>query len=1521
LELENNTTSQSLLQANESLNAPVEPAGSSGALSSGAGFGLTNFNTPKTTPSNEKPPKKPFLSRRVMVIIILILLALLALSAIIFGLWRLNWLRGQASEKTKTTDKYSQQSITIDGQTSSTTVSTSLLSASQQVDVNGSLQVAGSLRLIPTTRPTSPIAGQQYVDASDNKLYLYNGSEWIAQLNVIDLNSVNASIQNLQVQNASITNLANAASATANSAANAALPSNVTLQGNTFNGASQLVQLNGSGSLPALNGSLLTNVDAVSLQGNGASYFTNASNISSGTLSDSRLSGNVALLNANNTFSGNNSLTGTFLQQNAVDSTASFQIQNAAGTSNLFVADTTNTRVGIGKSAPSYTLDVNGDTNLAATGKLYIGGVAICDISGCGSAPGGSGYIQNVGTSPTQQTGNFNIKPTNAGVVGGIIQANASQTADLFETRDSSGTALVVAGATNNLALSVNGDLTIKAKPDAADNDFAQHTATAQLGKPSIKTGTYVGNYAGSYSSGTCDGDSGLGTQTVSLGSGWGKANFMIVQATTSPGLPLTPIAIVDGYKPGFKIDGVLTNSSRGFGAYGDHNLDMIRDISVADQMTVGCLYNKVGITYSYVAVRTESGAADDYFAYGTYTGDGTSSQNISLPGGKTWTPDMTLLFEEAAVPSDPTRLPYWRSSDMPSGQSLRFGDGAFVSDQINGFGPGYFTVGSSGNTNQAGAIYHYVTFRKLSNEIDTTTYTGDGTSGRSVPISSNFQPDFSWIKADAYTGLNSFHADFRSSGFATNMSQTTHGSFSSGLIDNFYSNGFIIGNSSPGNWVNDNGKTFYSFNLKAQTWLSNVNGYGPGAVYNGRLYTSTSITDFGQVFAYTSGDNFTEISSSAGKIRSDDPGNIDGLGDLRVYDNKLFAATLTGSGGNSAGLYSYDGSSWTRLNSTLGSFGASSNIDDVTSTAVVNGQLYIATGEADGAEIYRYNGGTSFTKISDSTAGKIVSGDTANIDAVKLVNFAGNLYAASTTGSGTAAVYVYDGASWTKLNGTSGTFGATSAIDQVDAMTVYNGALVVSTSKTAGSNAEIYRLAASQGGVSGATFVKMSYGTGQIMSGGSNTVTKVATLKVYGGNLLAGVFDAGKGAVYRYNNSDASLVNSWGLLCTSGSCPVGTMGGDSGIAGVMSITEYNGDLYVGSSKSADSHLYSFHRNDLTSYGLKFVGSSSGGFDNIGTFSFQSGSDGTGTSANTGQFLLSHTLTTSAGAYDIAEDYQTSDDELSAGDVVAIDPSRNAGFVRRANLAGGDAQRLLGIVSTHPAFRLSQKENYDSVAGSRTLPIALAGRVPVKIDSDSDSITPGDYLGASQKVGLATKLSAPGGAIAKALEGWQKGSGQTTIEVFVSNTFLLPGGPTTISPTSSSDQMIASAKPITLFDAFLATTGDTLQALKDFTVFGKAIFKGRVEFNDRIIYKDIDMAGHATISKGQNQVQIRFDKPYGKTPIISVTPLNYIRFKIVDKTERGFTIQVDDEVQNKVEFDWTAVEVEGAKIFESPPPN
>lgn len=82
----------------------------------------------------------------------------------------------------------------------------------------------------------------------------------------------------------------------AGSLADARLSGNVTLAGNTFNGNSQLIQTTVTGQYPGLDGSLITSVDAAQLNGQAASYYLDAGNISAGTLNNARLAAAVSLL-------------------------------------------------------------------------------------------------------------------------------------------------------------------------------------------------------------------------------------------------------------------------------------------------------------------------------------------------------------------------------------------------------------------------------------------------------------------------------------------------------------------------------------------------------------------------------------------------------------------------------------------------------------------------------------------------------------------------------------------------------------------------------------------------------------------------------------------------------------------------------------------------------------------------------------------------------------------------------------------------------------------------------------------------------------------------------------------------------------------------------------------------------------------------------------------------------------------------------------------------------------------------
>jgi len=105
------------------------------------------------------------------------------------------------------------------------------------------------------------------------------------------VDSLTGTLKKTLAKNAGITTT-NASLLTSGTLADARLSANVTIQGNTFNIANKLVQLDSIGRLPALSGNLLTTL--------------NASNISGGTLADVRLSANVTI--QGNTFNGINQL-------------------------------------------------------------------------------------------------------------------------------------------------------------------------------------------------------------------------------------------------------------------------------------------------------------------------------------------------------------------------------------------------------------------------------------------------------------------------------------------------------------------------------------------------------------------------------------------------------------------------------------------------------------------------------------------------------------------------------------------------------------------------------------------------------------------------------------------------------------------------------------------------------------------------------------------------------------------------------------------------------------------------------------------------------------------------------------------------------------------------------------------------------------------------------------------------------------------------------------------------------------
>ena len=108
---------------------------------------------------------------------------------------------------------------------------------------------------------------------------------------------------------------------------------------------------------------------------------------------------------------------------------------------------------------------------------------------------------------------------------------------------------------------------------------------------------------------------------------------------------------------------------------------------------------------------------------------------------------------------------------------------------------------------------------------------------------------------------------------------------------------------------------------------------------------------------------------------------------------------------------------------------------------------------------------------------------------------------------------------------------------------------------------------------------------------------------------------------------------------------------------------------------------------------------------------------------------------------DLAERYM-SQESLENGTVVAIDPYNNHGVKKTQYQYQRD---VIGVVSTDPGF----------VTGAYTensYPIALVGRVPVKVSTENGMIKTGDTLTAASLYGYAMKATVSGRVIGKALE-------------------------------------------------------------------------------------------------------------------------------------------------------------------------
>lgn len=129
---------------------------------------------------------------------------------------------------------------------------------------------------------------------------------------------------------------------------------------------------------------------------------------------------------------------------------------------------------------------------------------------------------------------------------------------------------------------------------------------------------------------------------------------------------------------------------------------------------------------------------------------------------------------------------------------------------------------------------------------------------------------------------------------------------------------------------------------------------------------------------------------------------------------------------------------------------------------------------------------------------------------------------------------------------------------------------------------------------------------------------------------------------------------------------------------------------------------------------------------------------------------------------DIAEYYPVVDETIEAGDVVSI--SNKSGLIMSATStkylieksSQPYDQKLMGVISSNSAMTINSGDSSNPEAESILRPVALTGRVLVKVSLENGSIEIGDYLTSSKVPGVAMKATKYGKTIGMALESFDE---------------------------------------------------------------------------------------------------------------------------------------------------------------------
>ncbi len=629
-------------------------------------------------------------------------------------------------------------------------------------------------------------------------------------------------------------------------------------------------------------------------------------------------------------------------------------------------------------------------------------------------------------------------------------------------------------------------------------------------------------------------------------------------------------------------------------------------------------------------------------------------------------------------------------------------------------------------------------------------------------------------------TWIGNTTTDFAIGGSSTSSAKFVFGGMNAGTPIATFS-GDLIMNNRPTTAVTDMQKwnqitgTAGTIGGNSTTGIASISA---SVVYNGSLYVGTSKSNGAEVYRLDGGSTWTKVTqSTAGTVASGGTANIDMISSMTVWNGSMYIGTTEP---NAAEVYRYDGSTnWTKVSqATAGTIrsGGTASIDGISSMTIFQSKLYIGTAEGAKAEVYRYESGTSWIIIS-TTAGTYVTSNVVNVDAItSMVSYQGSLYL-MTKKANDADFLRWTGVpgangQWPQLNGgtttasysiyntENGSAGTVTNSDEGQ-LIVYAGRIVLALSNF-GSTGDVIMWSPNELTTTTNTFIRLNVATGQMANPGTSNIDGFGSMAIYNGRLYVGTAESNSAQIYRFNGA----MGDWTLISQNTAGQI-QGGGTTGIDSISTLIQYNhNSLFAGILEGTSTQGYQYSSSIDQSYAIKFnaysgiAGGEQNLNENLGQIFFVASLSANlnNRQGNTGAFVFSHNLVTNNGSYDVAEDYPTRDETLEPGDLVSVDTNER-GFVKKSE--GAYDYSTIGIYSESPALRLSQ--NVGEINGGRAIPIALAGRVPVKVSTENGKIKSGDALTSSSTPGVAMKAKKAGVVIGVAMADYdEEGVGKIT---------------------------------------------------------------------------------------------------------------------------------------------------------------